>query len=142
MTLTLLLLMTIPADAPPGALVLLADATEYKQAAETAQMLDGLLERTPTTGTLGAATRFNAYRLRYTDAAGKEQVRELHAPGKAYLLASHLGKKVRVHGKAVDTKADGKTYAVKGKVTGSDVAFTAGGREYKGRLNGKNLEIK
>ena len=39
-------------------------------------------------------------------------------------------------------RADGKTYAVKGKVTGSDVAFTAGGREYRGRFNGKTLEIK
>jgi hypothetical protein len=39
-------------------------------------------------------------------------------------------------------RADGKTYAVKGKVRGSEVTFTAGGREYRGRVNGSKLELK
>ena len=29
-----------------------------------------------------------------------------------------------------------------GKVTGTEVAFTAGGREYRGRMNGRNLELR
>ena len=39
-------------------------------------------------------------------------------------------------------RADGKTYAVKGKVRGNDVSLTAGGREYRGRMNGSKLELK
>jgi len=39
-------------------------------------------------------------------------------------------------------RAGGATYAVKGKVNGEDVAFTAGGREFRGRLNGKDLELR
>jgi hypothetical protein len=34
-----------------------------------------------------------------------------------------------------------KTVVVQGKVRGEDVAFTAGGREYKGKLKGKQLEL-
>jgi SAM-dependent methyltransferase len=37
---------------------------------------------------------------------------------------------------------DGKTYAVDGKVRGSDVSFHAGGKEYHGKLDGKTLEFK
>ena len=39
-------------------------------------------------------------------------------------------------------RADGKTYALKGKVNGEEVVFQAGGREYRGRMNGKDLELK
>jgi len=39
-------------------------------------------------------------------------------------------------------RADGKTYALKGKVSGEEVVFQAGGREYRGRMNGKALELK
>jgi len=36
----------------------------------------------------------------------------------------------------------GDTYALEdGKVRGEDIAFKAGGREYRGRMNGKNLEL-
>jgi len=38
-------------------------------------------------------------------------------------------------------RAEGKTVVVKGKVLGEDISFTAGGREYKGRLKGKKLEL-
>ena len=34
------------------------------------------------------------------------------------------------------------TYALQGKVTGEDIAFKAGGKDYRGRLNGKQLELK
>ena len=39
-------------------------------------------------------------------------------------------------------RADGKTYALKGKVNGEEITFTAGGKQYRGRLNGKQLELK
>jgi len=39
-------------------------------------------------------------------------------------------------------RTEGKTVAVQGKVSGENVSFTAGGREYKGRMNGKHLELK
>ena len=38
-------------------------------------------------------------------------------------------------------RADGKTVVVRGKVHGEDISFTAGGREYKGRMKGKQLEL-
>jgi SAM-dependent methyltransferase len=39
-------------------------------------------------------------------------------------------------------RADGKTYALRGRVRGEEVSFKAGGRDYKGRLNGKQLVLK
>ena len=36
---------------------------------------------------------------------------------------------------------EGKTLPVKGKVRGDDISFTAGGREYHGKANGKSLEL-
>ena len=36
----------------------------------------------------------------------------------------------------------GRTLALQGKVRGEDIAFTAGGREYLGRMNGKRLELR
>jgi SAM-dependent methyltransferase len=38
-------------------------------------------------------------------------------------------------------RSDGKTLALQGKVHGEDVSFTAGGREYHGKVNGKRLEL-
>ena len=32
--------------------------------------------------------------------------------------------------------------ALEGKVNGEEIAFRAGGREYRGRMNGKRLELK
>jgi len=37
---------------------------------------------------------------------------------------------------------NGKTYALEGSVRGEDVSFRAGGREYRGRMNGKSLELR
>jgi SAM-dependent methyltransferase len=37
---------------------------------------------------------------------------------------------------------EGKTYAVEGKVLGSDVSFHAGGKEYHGKVDGNTLEFK
>ena len=39
-------------------------------------------------------------------------------------------------------RAEGKTFALQGKVNGEEITFKAGGKEYKGRLNGKQLELK
>ena len=38
-------------------------------------------------------------------------------------------------------RADGKTYALRGKVIGEDVTFKAGGKEYRGKLKGKELVL-
>jgi len=35
-----------------------------------------------------------------------------------------------------------KTFALEGKVQGERISFTAGGRKYQGRLNGKKLELE
>jgi SAM-dependent methyltransferase len=37
---------------------------------------------------------------------------------------------------------EGRTVPVEGKVLGDDISFTAGGREYHGRLRGRKLELK
>ena len=39
-------------------------------------------------------------------------------------------------------RSEGKTFALEGKVNGEEIAFRAGGREYRGRMNGKRLELK
>ena len=39
-------------------------------------------------------------------------------------------------------RAEGKTVPLEGKVTGEEVRFTAGGKEYRGRVKGKQLELK
>src|SRR3982751_237237 len=38
-------------------------------------------------------------------------------------------------------QSQGKTFALEGKVRGDDVSFKAGGREYHGKMNGKQLEL-
>jgi SAM-dependent methyltransferase len=38
-------------------------------------------------------------------------------------------------------RSDGKTYALDGKVLGEEITFHAGGRSYRGKLNGKRLEL-
>jgi precorrin-6B methylase 2 len=37
---------------------------------------------------------------------------------------------------------DGKTSALQGKVRGEELSFRAGGREYRGKLNGRQLELQ
>jgi len=37
---------------------------------------------------------------------------------------------------------DGKTFELKGRVRGEDISFRAGGRDYLGRMNGKQLELR
>lgn len=39
-------------------------------------------------------------------------------------------------------RTEGKTFALSGKVRGEDISFTAGGRTYRGRMNGKMLELR
>ena len=36
---------------------------------------------------------------------------------------------------------EGRNFALEGKVRGEDISFTAGGRAYRGRMNGKQLEL-
>ena len=37
---------------------------------------------------------------------------------------------------------EGKTFALQGKVRGDEISFSAGGREYRGKMNGKQLELR
>ena len=37
---------------------------------------------------------------------------------------------------------EGKTFALEGKVRGEEITFKSGGREYRGRMNGKSLELR
>ncbi|HVS36634.1 MAG TPA: hypothetical protein VMS17_13820 [Gemmataceae bacterium] len=97
-----------PAAAKP--VVLLAGTDEYKAAKGTEAAYEGVVENNPGDGAVGKATRFNAFRLKGKDADGKEFVRELYVPGKAFLLASFVGQRVRVTGKFTDTAAEGKVY--------------------------------
>jgi SAM-dependent methyltransferase len=39
-------------------------------------------------------------------------------------------------------RTEGRTYALQGRVRGEEIAFTAGGREYRGKMNGKRLELR
>jgi len=39
-------------------------------------------------------------------------------------------------------RSEGKTFALQGKVRGEDISFTAGGKHYSGKLNGKQLELQ
>ncbi len=39
-------------------------------------------------------------------------------------------------------RTGGKTLALQGRVRGEEVVFTAGGREYRGKANGKSLELR
>ena len=91
--------------------VLLAGTDEYKAAKGTEAVYEGVIDNNPGDGAaVGKPTRFNAYRFTGKDAAGKEFARELYVPGKAFLLAAFVGKRVRVTGKFADTPADGKVY--------------------------------
>ena len=38
--------------------------------------------------------------------------------------------------------AEGRSFPVEGRVRGEDITFAAGGREYRARMNGKNLELR
>ena len=39
-------------------------------------------------------------------------------------------------------RSEGKTYALQGKVKGEEITFSAGGKSYSGKLNGKTLELQ
>jgi hypothetical protein len=39
-------------------------------------------------------------------------------------------------------RAEGKTVPVEGRVRGEEVSIKAGGREYRGKVNGKALELR
>ena len=39
-------------------------------------------------------------------------------------------------------RTERRTYALEGKVIGEDIVFKAGGKEYRGKLNGKQLELR
>ena len=97
--------------AAPKPVVLLAGTDEYKAAKGTEAVYEGVIDNNPGDGAaVGKPTRFNAYRFAGKDAAGREFARELYVPGKAFLLAAFVGKRVRVTGKFADTTADGKVY--------------------------------
>jgi precorrin-6B methylase 2 len=39
-------------------------------------------------------------------------------------------------------RTEGRTVPIEGKVRGEEVTFTAGGREYRGKMNGKRIELR
>ena len=39
-------------------------------------------------------------------------------------------------------RVDGRMDSVVGSVIGEEITFKAGGREYRGRMNGKSLELR
>ncbi len=100
-----------PKEPPPKPVVLSDGTDEYKTAKGAEAVYEGVIENNPAGGTVGKPTRFNAFRFQGKDADGKGFVRELYVPGKAFLLASYVGKRVRITGKFADTAADGKVYA-------------------------------
>ena len=106
--LALCLALALPAPAAsPGTIVLLAEQPGYRDLKFPERLYDGVLQRTPGTGKLGA--RFNPYRLAGQDGAGKPLLHELHVPEKGHLLAGLVGQQVRVTGKLVATEGEGKT---------------------------------
>jgi hypothetical protein len=108
-TLVVLLLMPAPLDAPPGALKLLAGSEEFRKADGSLVTLDGVVERNPSTGRIGAGGPDNLFRLRWQDATGKEVVRELYVADLGFRVSDHVGRKVRVHCKLVERKAGKET---------------------------------
>jgi hypothetical protein len=96
--------------APPDGLTLNAPEKWYRDAKGAETLFEGVVQRTPSTGRIGPPTRFNAFRLTWTDGAGRSVSRELYAPVKAHLFADYLDQRIRLMGKAVDTDVDGATY--------------------------------
>jgi hypothetical protein len=103
-----LCLAASPGAADSGAVTLLADDEAYRKARGDEAVFEGALERNPG-GKLGAGGRFNVYRLAMEE-GGKPIARDLYVPGKGAALALHVGKRVRVVGKLVETEDDGKKY--------------------------------
>ena len=91
----------------PASVVVLADDADYKTAKATEMIFEGVLERTPSKGTLGGPVRFNPYRLLARAGAGKPVAHELFVANKAPLLAVHVGRRVRIVGKLVEVATDG-----------------------------------
>src|SRR5262249_19538711 len=90
-----------PAPTPSTSerLILMAKDEAYRKAKGEEVTLDGILERTPPSATGTPPARVNLFRLRYWASDGRVIVRELHAPGKAHLVSSHVDKRIRVLGK-------------------------------------------
>jgi hypothetical protein len=108
--LCLCLSASVAADPAPEALPLLAGEKSYQQRPELERVFEGVLERNPSEGRIGAAPRCNAFRLSWIDGAGHAGGREIYLPDKAHLIAGRLGQRLRLVGKAVDTEVGGKTY--------------------------------
>jgi hypothetical protein len=108
--LCLCLSATAAADTAPEVVSLLADEKSYQQRPEPERVFEGVLERNPSEGRIGARPRYNAFRLTWVDSAGHAGGREVYLPEKAHLIAGRLGQRLRLVGKAVDTEVAGKTY--------------------------------
>src|SRR6185436_21140320 len=63
-----------------------------------------------------------------------------HAAGTYQLPQGELNLKQTFQKLSGTLRTEGRTVPVEGKVRGEDVTFTAGGREYRGRMNGHRLE--
>jgi len=105
--LVLCLVLPLTAEAAPGSIVLFAEQKEYRDLKTEEKVYEGLLQRNPGTGKLGA--RFNPYRWAGQEGGDKPLTYELRVPDKAHLLADLAGQRVQIVGKLVPVEVDGKT---------------------------------
>ncbi len=106
----LVLCLALPFAAEPAApkpIVLLAEQASYQNLQTPERVYQGQLQRNPGTGKLGG--RYQPYRLVGQDGAGPMWQFDLHVPEKAHVLAGLVGQQVRITGKLVPVKIDGKT---------------------------------
>src|ERR687886_902134 len=90
----------VVAPVKPGVVMLLAEEPAYRKATEPEVVHEGVLESNPGTG----GGRFHPYRLAGEDEQGRPFVLLLYAPGRAHLLAAHVGRRVRLAGKVIEAQ--------------------------------------
>jgi SAM-dependent methyltransferase len=65
-----------------------------------------------------------------------------HVGGTYHVAQGELTLKQEFQKLSGTLRTQNTTYAIEGKVRGEEISFRAGGREYRGRMNGKKLELK
>ncbi len=103
---------TADTNAPPAQLQLFADESWYKQQKGDEKDFIGLLSKTAAApGDPVGVGRANPYRLTMTDDKGKQTEREVYVGAHPDLLASYVGRNIKLIGKAVDAEVAGKPHA-------------------------------
>ncbi|MEK6245927.1 MAG: class I SAM-dependent methyltransferase [Pseudomonadota bacterium] len=65
-----------------------------------------------------------------------------HVAGNHRLPQGELTLKQQFQMLSGNLRTEGKTFALEGKVRGEEITFKAGGREYRGKMNGTRLELR